>query len=100
MPRLREAPAGPPAEAWRRRVWRPALAFGVASLALWVGVSAFGGPDTVLISLGLKSPPPAVQEQPDLFREYAIIRRLDVLEHLDTGDRRAPDAATPAAQQG
>lgn len=93
-----------PESRWRKAVaawmWRPALAFAGASVALWLGVSALGGSETVLISLGLESPPPALRQEPDLFRDYAIIRQLDILEHLDNGESPVPDAATPAAQQG
>jgi len=101
QPVLRAAvPETPPRRAVVSWMWRPALGFGVAFLALWVGVSALGGSDTVLISLGLESPPPALRQEPDLFREYAIIRQLDILEHLDNVESPAPDVATPVAQQG
>jgi len=50
------------------------------SLLLWVA----GGPETVLVPLGVESPPPAVSRQPDLFRDYTLIQHLDALENFDT----------------
>ncbi|HTO58517.1 MAG TPA: hypothetical protein VMJ74_12015, partial [Pseudomonadales bacterium] len=82
-------------------LWRPALAFAVASALLWLGSTAFDEPAAVLISVGVKAPPPKLTQHPDLFKDYAIIQDLDVLEHFDTAGADAPDSAmTPAADQG
>ena len=82
-------------------LWRPALAFAVASGLLWVGSTAFEGPAAILISVGVKAPPPKLTQQPDLFKDYAIIQELDVLEHFDTAGVDLPDGAvTPAADEG
>ncbi|HUI27858.1 MAG TPA: zf-HC2 domain-containing protein [Candidatus Kryptonia bacterium] len=82
-------------------LWRPALAFAVASGLLWVGSTAFDGPAAVLISVGVKAPPAKLTQHPDLFKDYAIIQDLDVLEHFDTAGVDSPDeGVTPAANQG
>jgi anti-sigma factor RsiW len=74
---------------WRLRdVWtsmwgRVALAGAAVSVAVAVLLLA-GDPGMVLIPLGLESPPPAVAQHTDLFKDYRMIERLDVLEHFDT----------------
>jgi anti-sigma factor RsiW len=70
------------------RVWtsmwgRLALAGAAAAVVAIVFLLA-GGPGMVLMPLGLESPPPAVARQTELFKEYPLIERLDVLEHFDT----------------
>ncbi|MBI1816996.1 MAG: zf-HC2 domain-containing protein [Deltaproteobacteria bacterium] len=89
---------------WRaalRPLLRPALAIGVAAIALLVGVSSIDGPDTVLITVGVKTPPAALQTKPELFKDYAIIQQLDVLERFDTADvEPIMDAVTPAENEG
>jgi anti-sigma factor RsiW len=89
---------------WRaalRPLVRPALAIGVAAIALLVGVSSIDGPDTVLITVGVKAPPLALQTKPELFKDYAIIQQLDVLERFDTADvEPIMDAVTPAENEG
>ena len=82
-------------------LWRPALGFAVASALLWVGSTAFDEPAAVLISVGVKAPPPKLTQHPDLFKDYAIIQELDVLEHFETAGGELPDnAVTPAADEG
>lgn len=84
-----------------RWLWRPALAFAVASALLWLGSAAFDEPAAVLISVGVKAPPSKLTQHPDLFKDYAVIQDLDVLEHFDTAGADVPeDAATPAANDG
>jgi hypothetical protein len=85
-----------------RWVWRTAWAVaGAAAVALWLGSRAVGGPDAVLITTGVKPPPSPLKERPDLFKDYAIIEELDVLERFDTADTEAPlDGVTPGADQG
>ena len=62
---------------------RLALAGAAVSLG-GVALVLAGGPGMVLMPLGLESPPPAVVQRTDLFKDYPLIERLDVLEHLDT----------------
>jgi anti-sigma factor RsiW len=83
-------------------LWRPALAFAVALLVIWGGVTTLSGdPDAVLISAGVKSPPPKLKQQPELFKEYAVIKDLEVLERFDTADiEPLMEAVTPPADQG
>jgi anti-sigma factor RsiW len=68
-----------------RWVWRP-VAFAGAALAAAAGIliAIAGGPGAVLIPIGLESPPVAVRQEPDLFENYPLIQRLDLLEHFDT----------------
>ena len=71
-----------------RHVWasmwgRLALAGAAVSLAAIVLLLAVG-PGMVLMPLGLESPPPAVVQRTELFKDYPLIERLDVLEHFDT----------------
>jgi len=68
---------------WASMWGRLALAGAAISIAAVVLVLV-GGPAMVLIPLGLESPPPAVAQHTDLFKDYPLIERLDVLEHLDT----------------
>jgi anti-sigma factor RsiW len=67
-------------------LFRPVV---VAGAAVMVGLillllSVAGGPNAVLIPLGVKSPPLAVTREPDLFENYQLIQRLDALENFDT----------------
>ncbi len=66
-------------------LWRP-VAFASAAVAVAAGVLLFvaGGPQAILMPLGLEAPPAAVGLAPDLFRDYPLIQRLDFLEHFDT----------------
>ena len=49
--------------------------------------------------LGLESPPPAVVQHTELFKDYPLIERLDVLEHFDTVESVPLDDES-AAQRG
>ena len=75
--------------AWSlRHVWtsmwgRLALAGAAVSVAAVI-LMLVGGPAMVLIPLGIESPPPAVAQHTELFKDYPLIERLDVLEHFDT----------------
>ena len=90
--------------AWTLRdVWaslwgRLALVGATVSVAVAVLLLA-GGPGMVLMPLGLESPPPAVVQQTELFKDYPMIERLDVLEHFDTVES-VPLDDEGAAQRG
>jgi anti-sigma factor RsiW len=93
----------PPQPRWNLAwVVRPAVAFAVSlAFVLGLGVTAVGGPETVLISLGVEEPPLPLEKKPDLFKEYSIIEELDVLERFDTADvDRMLDPVTPGRNQG
>lgn len=85
--RLQRARAAESDERTRNWNWvlRP-VAVGGAALAMLtvVLVAAAGGPEAVLVPLGVQAPPPAVKRKPDLFKDYRIIQQLDFLEHFDT----------------
>ncbi len=69
---------------WRWRL-RPLAFAGAAALAVALALVLFaGGPNAVLIPLGVQSPPPAVRHAPELFKEYQLIKDLDALENFDT----------------
>ena len=88
-------------------VWRPAwlpmggrLALAGAALAFAAAVLLLaGGPGMVLMPLGLESPPLAVVQHTELFKDYPLIERLDVLEHFDTVESMPLDDEN-AAQRG
>ncbi len=74
---------------WRRVSWtgllRPLPMAAVAAVLLLVTlVEVAGGPDDVLIPVGVKAPPAVVSHKPGMFRDYAIIEELDALENFDT----------------
>lgn len=89
---------------WR---WRPVwssmwarLAFAGAAVSFAVVVVLLaGGPGMVLMPLGLESPPAAVVQHTELFKDYPLIERLDVLEHFDTVESMPLDDES-AAQRG
>ena len=89
---------------WRwRQPWvsmwgRLALAGAAFSLALVILLLA-GGPGMLLMPLGLESPPPAVVQHTELFKDYPLIERLDVLEHFDTVESMPLDDES-AVQRG
>lgn len=84
-----------------RWLWRPALAFAVTLAVVWGGVTTLGDHDALLISTGVKSPPKKLEEKPDLFKEYAVIEELEVLERFHTADTDTILApVTPEANQG
>jgi anti-sigma factor RsiW len=60
----------------------------IAAAAAMIGVialfSIMGGPNAVLIPLGVESPPVAVSSEPELFENYQLIQHLDALENFDT----------------
>jgi anti-sigma factor RsiW len=61
---------------------RVVSAVAVAAAALTLAWMA-GGTDAILIPLGLETPPPALAGQAELFKDYAVIQHLEVLESLD-----------------
>ncbi len=74
---------------WRRWSWtwglRPLpMAVAAAVLLVVVFVEVAGGPDDVLVPVGVKAPPAAVSRKPAMFRDYAIIEKLEALENFDT----------------
>lgn len=83
---------------WASMWGRLALAGAAASVAA-VALMWVGGPAMVLIPLGLESPPPAVAQHTELFKDYPLIERLDVLEHFDTVESVPLDDES-AAQRG
>src|SRR5206468_3127715 len=60
------------------------MALAAAALVVLMLVEVAGGPEDVLVPIGVKAPPPAVSHKPGLFRDYAIIEKLDALENFDT----------------
>lgn len=84
--------------AWSSIWGRLALASAALSFAVVV-LLLTGGPGMVLIPLGLESPPPAVVQHTELFKDYPLIERLDVLEHFDTVESMPLDDES-AAQRG
>jgi anti-sigma factor RsiW len=99
---LAEAETGTPLWQWRpawSSAWgRVALAGAALSFAVAVLLLA-GGPGMVLMPLGLESPPAAVVQHTELFKDYPLIERLDVLEHFDTVESMPLDDES-AAQRG
>lgn len=71
---------------WYARWWKPLLVSGVALIAVLIAAAPLGGPSAVLVPLGIQAPPAKVAKEPDLFKDYEIIERLDELEHFDTVD--------------
>jgi len=66
-------------------LWRPVAVVGAATaVAVVVTVTMFGGPQKVLVPLGVEAPPPAVSRAPELFKDYPLIQHLDALENFDT----------------
>lgn len=84
--------------AWSPTWGRLALAGAALSFAAVVLLLA-GGPGMVLMPLGLESPPAAVAQHTELFKDYPLIERLDVLEHFDTVESMPLDDES-AAQSG
>jgi anti-sigma factor RsiW len=68
---------------WLRPV---VIVCAVVVLSLVGFVSAAGGPQAVLIPLGVKAPPPAVKRAPSMFTQYRMIEKLEILENFDTVD--------------
>lgn len=76
----REVPA--PFWSWP---FRPvAIALAAAMIGVIMLFSIMGGPNAVLIPLGIESPPVAVSSEPELFENYQLIQHLDALENFDT----------------
>lgn len=72
---------------WSPWAWlaRPVAVAGTVLAVATIGAVVFaGGPRAVLIPLGVESPPAAVTREPELFKDYPLIQRLDVLENFDT----------------
>ena len=87
--RLRRALAAeiePPGQArfWSL-IFRPVtIATAAAMIAIIALFSVLGGPNAVLIPLGVEAPPVAISRQPDLFENYQLIQYLDAMENFDT----------------
>ena len=85
--RVQRAVAAEPERSRARWGWllRPVAVAG-AALAVVVAVfmSAVGGPPAVLIPLGVESPPVPVAREPELYKDYQLIQRLDALENFDS----------------
>ncbi|HVM98261.1 MAG TPA: hypothetical protein VMT89_17835 [Candidatus Acidoferrales bacterium] len=64
----------------------PLVVSAVVMLSLVGFVTVTGGPERVLIPLGVKAPPPAVKRAPEMFTKYRMIEKLDMLENFDTVD--------------
>jgi len=65
--------------------WHPLLAAGLATvMVVLLAALVSGRPRVVLVPLGIEAPPHAVAQQPELYRNYPILERLDALEHFDT----------------
>jgi hypothetical protein len=78
------AEAAPEADPWWRLRWRPLMVAGTAVAAAAVTLFLLaGGPDTILVPLGIETPPVELAREPELFRDYPIIERLDALEYFD-----------------
>ena len=79
------AAPNPTLPAWTP-LFRPIAVAGAAALvgAVLFLLSVLGGPNAVLIPLGVESPPVAVTREPDLFENYHLIQQLDALENFDT----------------
>lgn len=93
--RLSGAMAGEPRSLWR--FGRAFAGFGLAAVAaLLVGVRQAGGPEVLLVPIGVKSPPPKVKTKPRLFQEYPLIEKLEILENLDTVDAIQLDEESPS----
>jgi len=85
--RLRRALAAEPEP--RASFWpwlfRPvAIAAAAAMIGVVTLFSILGGPNAVLIPLGVESPPVAVSSEPDLYENYQLIQHLDAMENFDT----------------
>ena len=66
-------------------IFRPvAIATAAAMIAIIVLFSVLGGPNAVLIPLGVEAPPVAISREPDLFEDYQLIQHLDAMENFDT----------------
>jgi anti-sigma factor RsiW len=63
---------------------QPAVLAGATLAVLVTFLLAVGGPQMVLIPLGVESPPPAITRQTELFKDYPLIEQLEALEHFDT----------------
>ena len=81
----REAVQAPsPFPQWRHSL-RPLLA-GCAALGLIVLSLSWtvGGPEDVLITLGVVEPPKSLARKTELFYDYTLIEKLDALENFDS----------------
>ncbi len=86
---MAESPAEPALAWWRDWSWtslaRPVpLALAAAAVLVMALVEVAGGPEDVLVPIGVKAPPAVVSHKPGMFRDYAIIEKLDALENFDT----------------
>ncbi len=87
---------------WTRWAWlaRPVpVALAVAALLVVTLVEVAGGPEDVLVPIGAKAPPAAVKRKPAMFRDYAIIEKLEALENFDTVEVEPLDDV-PTEEQG
>lgn len=68
---------------WMRRPIVVGVAVALSMLAL---ASVAGGPETVLIPLGVKAPPAIVKQAPEMFTKFRMFEKLDILQNFDTVD--------------
>lgn len=74
------------------------VAVAAAAIIVITLVEVAGGPEDILVPLGVQAPPPVVSKKPGMFRDYAIIERLDALENFDTVDVEPLDDDQSAEQ--
>lgn len=87
--RLRRALAAEIEPPGRARFWSlifgpVAIATAAAMIAIIVLFSVLGGPNAILIPLGVEAPPVAISSEPELFENYQLIQDLDAMENFDT----------------
>ncbi len=81
-------------------LWRPvAVVGGAVAVVLVAALALLGGPQKVLVPLGVAPPPPAVSRSPEFFKDYSLIQHLDALENFDTVNAEPLDDAQ-ASEQG
>lgn len=82
-----------PSAVWRR----PLVAAAASAIMLLASWKLARIPEGVAIALGIKSPPPEVLRMPELFQDFALVEKLDVLEQLDAlgGNESADPQSQP-----
>ncbi len=70
--------------AWLAWIWKPLAVAAVTATAILVAAGPLGGPSTVLVPLGLQSPPPKLAKETELFQDYPIIEHLDEFENFES----------------
>jgi anti-sigma factor RsiW len=82
-------------------VFRPVvIATAAAMIAIIVLFSVLGGPNAVLIPLGVEAPPVAISREPELFENYQLIQHLDAMENFDTVESVPLDDDQALRRQG